>query len=132
MERTLASQTPQHIGEEVTLKGWVNAHRSHGPIVFIDLRDRSGLVQVVFTDNLGEQANTLKTEYVVEITGTVQSRNERYINDKLTSGTVEVWATTLTTLNTAQTPPFPIDSDGHDIDEDLRLKYRYLDLRRQR
>lgn len=132
MERILASQTPEYIEKEVTIKGWVNANRSHGPIVFADIRDRSGLVQVVFMDELGSKANELKPEYVVEITGTVQSRSERYFNEKLISGKVEIAASNLTILNTAQTTPFPIDTDGHDIDEDLRLKYRYLDLRRER
>ncbi|MCA9392266.1 aspartate--tRNA ligase [candidate division WWE3 bacterium] len=132
MERTLAADTTAKTDQEVLLKGWVNSVRKHGNVTFIDLRDRTGLVQVVFADELLGSSEELKPEYVVEIEGVVRERGERYKNPKLASGDVEVGATKLTVLNEADTPPFPLDTDGLEIDEDLRLEYRYLDLRRTR
>ncbi len=132
MQRSLATQTTEQIDKTVLLKGWVDSIRKHGPVAFIDLRDRSGLVQVVLSGDLLERANTIKSEFVIEITGTVAARSDKYINEKLETGTVEVSANSLEIINSADVLPFPIDTDGHEIDEDLRLEYRYLDLRRKR
>lgn len=127
-ERNLAQQTPQLIGSEILLQGWVDSKRDHGQLVFIDLRDRSGLVQIV-----GDKSfRSLKPESVIAVTGTVQKRAPATINPQLTTGTVEVKASSLKVISVSQPLPFPIDNPGHDIDEELRLKYRYLDLRRQR
>ena len=126
---------PEHAGETVRLMGWVNRRRDHGDLVFIDLRDRSGLAQVVFNaEFLGDPAvlalaKELRSEFVVDVTGTVLARGEGAVNSDLPTGGVEVRATALAILNRADTPPFPIE-DGIKASEDLRLKYRYLDLRR--
>lgn len=122
-------------GETVHLMGWVDSLRDHGGIIFIDLRDREGLTQVVFnpTDDaaLAEQAAHLKPESVIGISGTVQLRPAETVNEKLGTGEVEVHATGLDIHNVADTPPFPIDdAQGDRVHEDLRLTYRYLDLRR--
>ena len=126
---------PEHAGETVRLMGWVNRRRDHGDLVFIDLRDRSGLAQVVFNaEFLGDPAvltlaKELRSEFVVDVTGTVLARGEGAVNSDLPTGGVEVRATALAILNRADTPPFAIE-DGIKASEDLRLKYRYLDLRR--
>ena len=128
MQRALALETTKKIGKEILLKGWVNTRRDHGKIIFIDLRDRSGIVQVV----CGNEAKALRPEDVVEITGTVVERLSQAINPNLPTGTVEVQAKKLKIINKAETPPFDIYDDGKEINEELRLKYRYLDLRRPR
>lgn len=128
MERTLTKDTIKVVGKTVLIKGWINSVRSHGKIVFFDLRDRSGLVQVV-AQNLKEN---LKPESVVYVTGKVVKRPEKLINPKLTTGMVEVQAESVDVITVSRELPFPLDSDGHDIDETIRLKYRYLDLRRPR
>jgi aspartyl-tRNA synthetase len=126
---------PAHVGQTVRLQGWVNRRRDHGELVFIDLRDRSGLAQVVFDAELLPDAavlalaKELRSEFVVDVTGTVMSRGEGAVNPDLPTGAIEVRATALAILNRAETPPFPIE-DGIKASEDLRLKYRYLDLRR--
>ncbi|MBI2574196.1 MAG: aspartate--tRNA ligase [Candidatus Wildermuthbacteria bacterium] len=134
MQRTLARETPQKIGETVTIKGWVAVRRDHGKLIFIDARDRSGTVQVVFTPQTGsayEKAQEIRPEWVVEITGTVQKRPKGMETEGQT-GAVEIAAQELAVLSEANTMPFPIDTAGYDIDEETRLKYRYLDLRRPR
>ncbi|GGD03944.1 aspartate--tRNA ligase [Pontibacillus salipaludis] len=122
-----------HIGETVLLKGWVQKRRDLGGLIFIDLRDRSGLVQVVFNPEDSteaiETADKVRTEYVVEISGKVVARDEATINPQLATGKVEVLATDITILNKSKTPPFQLH-DETDVAEDLRLKYRYMDLRR--
>lgn len=130
MKRTLTKDTVQKIGEEVVLKGWVNARRDHGKLIFIDLRDYTGIVQVVFPNF--PKAKTLRSEWVVEIKGIVKKRTENLINPKLSTGTVEVEAKDLRVISQAEDLPLEINSDGRDIKEDLRLKYRYLDIRRPR
>ena len=127
-ERTLINQTLQKIGQKVRLCGWVNTRRDHGKMVFIDLRDRSGLVQIVGRNELGE----LRSEYVVEIIGTIKRRPANMINEKISTGEIEVEVGKITVLAKAKDLPFPLDTDGYEINEELRLKYRYLDLRRPR
>jgi len=118
-------------GREVFVKGWVYARRDHGKLVFIDLRDRSGLVQVVFTSQIAG-ASDLRLEYVVAVRGTVKKRPPQMVNDKLPNGYVEIEATELDILNEAEAMPIAVDGDGYDINEETRIKYRYLDLRRPR
>ena len=121
--------------QPVTLAGWVNRRRDHGGVVFIDLRDRSGLVQVVANPDIDAESRTasheVRNEYVVQVTGRVQMRPEGLINPDIPTGRIEVVADALTILNPAKTPPFYI-YDDQPVDETLRLQYRYLDLRRQR
>ncbi|TDA64550.1 MAG: aspartate--tRNA ligase [Clostridia bacterium] len=123
----------EHIGQEVTLMGWVNRIRDHGGLIFIDLRDRSGLVQVVFSPEVSQecfrQAGKVKPEYVLAVVGTVRPRPEGTVNPDLPTGEVEVYARALQVLNTAATPPISV-SEEKEVDESLRLRYRYLDLRR--
>lgn len=119
--------------KEVVLCGWVAKRRDHGGLIFIDLRDRSGIVQVVVDpDHAGEdfaKAEAIRSEYVIKVHGVVRLRSEETINPNLATGEIEVVAKELEVLNSAKTPPFYIQ-DGIDVDENLRLKYRYLDLRR--
>ena len=126
--RTLIKETINKLGETVLLKGWVNTRRDHGKIVFIDLRDRSGIVQCVGYQMLGD----LTTESVVEIVGKVKARPEKMINLELTTGTIEIEIESYKILNKCGELPIPIDTDGHEINEESRLRYRYLDLRRPR
>lgn len=122
-----------NIGETVTLNGWVQTRRDLGGVLFIDLRDRSGIVQVVFNpDYSGEAlgvADRVRSEYVLSVTGKVVKRAEETINQNLPTGQIEVQISEIEVLNAAKTPPFFIE-DGVEVDESLRLKYRYLDLRR--
>lgn len=118
-------------GEEVELYGWVHSRRDHGKLVFIDLRDRSGLVQVVFGPDVKE-AGDLRIEYVVRLTGKVAKRPEKLVNDKIPTGAYEIQATAVEILNSAKEIPMPLDTDGREIGEDVRMKYRYLDIRRER
>ncbi len=123
------------VGKEVTLCGWVATRRDHGKLIFIDLRDRAGLTQVVFIPrDMGEgykAAQELRSEFVVKIKGIVNKRPQGTINPKLSTGEVELLAKELTILNSSLTPPFEI-TDNLEITEEIRLKYRYLDLRRRR
>lgn len=133
--RTLTKDTPQSVGKEVILKGWVGARRDHGKLIFIDLRDRWGTVQVVFTPEkkeLLEQANRIRLEWVVEIVGMVKERPKGMQNPDIPTGAIEVEAAALTVLSEAKTSPFALDTDGYEIGEEVRMKYRYLDLRRAR
>ncbi len=127
MNRTLAVDTNGKVGQKVTLYGWVNVIRDHGKITFIDLRDMSGLIQTVAKKDFG-----VSTEDVVKIEGTVKKRPQNLINQNLPTGEIEIEVENIEILNKANTPPFPIETDGLDIEESLRLKYRYLDLRRER
>ncbi|MBW4642003.1 MAG: aspartate--tRNA ligase [Goleter apudmare HA4340-LM2] len=126
------------IGEIVTLYGWVDRRRDHGGVIFLDLRDRSGIVQIVSdpqrTPDSYDQANTLRNEYVVEITGRVTQRPEESLNPRLPSGDVEIYADKIALLNAVRKQlPFQVSTaDTESVREDLRLKYRYLDLRRDR
>ena len=122
------------LGREVCLMGWVQYRRDHGGLIFIDLRDRHGLTQVVFSPEVApeahERAHVLRTEYVLAIKGVVRARPADMVNPKLATGAIEVYVTEFKLLNTAKTPPFPIE-DRVDVSENLRLKYRFLDLRRK-
>lgn len=132
MQRTLVSESIKKIGEVVTLKGWVNNIREHGKVVFVDLRDRSGIVQVVFWGEVGVKAKSLGIEYVVEIEGLVKERSAGTVNTDISTGTIEIEGQKLVVLNESKTPPFEINKDTSNVDEALRLKYRYLDLRNER
>lgn len=119
-------------GEKVVLKGWVQRRRDLGGLIFIDLRDRTGITQVVFSPDVAEAhalADKVRSEFVIEVEGTVILRTEDQINPNVPNGKIEVEATKLVVINTAKTTPFQIE-DRTDVSEDLRLKYRYLDLRR--
>jgi len=125
----------ENIGEKVTVMGWVQKRRDHGGVIFIDLRDRSGFVQVVFNPDLDqdsfERANSLRSEYVIAVRGLVEKRPEGNINPGIPTGEIEINGLELIIMDTAKTPPFVIN-DEVEVSEDLRLKYRYLDLRRPR
>jgi len=122
----------EHVGQEVTLKGWVARRRDLGGLIFIDLRDREGIMQLVINPEtvsaeVMATAESLRSEYVIEVTGKVAAREQA--NDKLATGSVELHVESLTVLNTAKTTPFEI-KDGIEVNDDTRLRYRYLDLRR--
>lgn len=135
MPRTLAAETPAQANKPVQLSGWIHRIRKHGKIVFLDLRDRSGLVQIVtgpWAKEPYEVAKSLGVEDNVTIAGTVVERKADAVNPDIRSGTVEVQADQITVLNKSLTPPFEINTGTQDVDEELRLRYRYLDLRTER
>ena len=124
--------TPEHVGDDLTLCGWVDRRRDHGGVIFIDLRDREGLVQVVFDpDNAAafHLADGVRSEYVLWVRGKVRSRSTETINESMSTGQIELYAYDLEILNRAQTPPFQLDQYVN-VGEEVRLKYRYMDLRR--
>ncbi|QIH76198.1 aspartate--tRNA ligase [Macrococcoides canis] len=126
--------TESYIGQEIILKGWVQKRRDLGGLIFIDLRDREGLVQIVFNPDFSKDAlavaETIRSEYVIEVHGKVTMRDEAVINPKIKTGKVEVQVSEVTIINKSETPPFQIEAET-DSSEDVRLKYRYLDLRRE-
>src|SRR3989338_5090019 len=135
MQRTLVLETKDLVGTEVQLAGWVNVRRDHGKIIFIDLRDRSGVAQVVFgpwTKDLYETANQLRSEWVIRIKGKVKERPEKMVNPEIETGKIEIEPLELEILNKAEAMPLPIDTDGYEIGEESRMQYRYLDIRRKR
>lgn len=127
MERTLAKDTLKKIGEEVKLQGWANSIRDHGKITFIDLRDRTGIIQCV-----GEGISRVTPESVIEIVGKITKRPENLTNPNLDTGGIEVKIGKVNVLSKAEELPFPLDGEGYEIGEEIKLKYRYLDLRRPR
>jgi aspartyl-tRNA synthetase len=126
--RTLSSEAVSKVGKQVTLYGWVQARRDHGKIMFLDLRDRAGLLQLVSTKELADA----RPEDVVEVVGLVKKRPDAMVNPKIATGMVEVEVKKITVLSKAAELPFPIDTQGYEINEEIRSKYRYLDLRRPR
>ncbi|MEJ2088971.1 MAG: OB-fold nucleic acid binding domain-containing protein, partial [Gammaproteobacteria bacterium] len=121
-----------HVGEEVEVVGWVHHRRDHGGVIFLDIRDRTGIVQVVFDPDTQESfatADRVRNEYVLHMRGRVRPRPEGSVNPDMATGEVEVLGATLEILNTSLTPPFQLDEHS-DAGEDVRLRYRYLDLRR--
>ncbi len=134
MKRILAIETIKKVGEGVKLVGWVHSRRDHGQIIFIDLRDRSGLVQLVFVPEneiLYRLANKLRSEWVIEAVGKVNERPGGMENEKIPTGGIEIEVSQLKVLNESKIPPFEI-TETKGINEELRLKYRYLDLRQER
>lgn len=135
MQRTLIGDTPKQVGKSIKLCGWVNAVRAHGKVLFIDLRDKTGTCQIVFTPGdkkLYETAEKLRPEWVVSIEGMCQERPEGMQNEKIETGRIEILAAGLQILNESKTPPFEIAEDSKKIKEEVRMKYRYLDLRTKR
>lgn len=135
MERIHIGELSKHIGKEVRIAGWVNIRRDHGKIIFIDLRDETGLVQVFLSSGQPqalEVGKDVRSEWVLEMQGMVKARPEKLINQNEPNGAIEFEATKITVLNEAETPPFDPTSDTSGIDEETRLKYRYVDLRSQR
>jgi aspartyl-tRNA synthetase len=136
MRRTVycGEVTEKYTGEKVTLKGWVQKRRDLGGLIFIDLRDRKGIVQIVFNPETSQEALSLaekiRNEFVLSVTGVVSAREEGTINENLKTGKIEVHAEEVEIINEAKTPPFVI-GEGKEVSEELRLKYRYLDLRRK-
>ncbi len=136
MDRILISESINKVGEQVVLRGWVHVRRNLGKMVFFDLRDRTGLMQVIVPPNADtatvQAAKDIRPEFVVAVTGTVQVRKAGSENEKLATGKVEVLCEKLEILNEAKTPPFEIANEDRQAAEELRLKYRYLDLRHER
>ncbi|GIW66042.1 MAG: hypothetical protein KatS3mg094_561 [Candidatus Parcubacteria bacterium] len=134
MKDLFISETLNKIGEKVRLLGWVNSVRSHGNLIFFDLRDRSDIIQCVVLKNSPalEIAKEIKEEDIIEITGEVKQREEKLFNPKILTGKIELLVDEIKILSKAKILPFSIEGDGYDINEEIRLKYRYLDLRRKR
>ena len=134
-ERIYIGDLADHIDEEVTIAGWINVRRDHGKLIFIDLRDMSGMVQMVAIPShkeAHEVASEIRPEWVVEVRGKVNKRPERMINADEPNGDIEIEMLGLKVLNQAETPPFEVNEDTKEVDEKVRLKYRYLDLRTKR
>ena len=134
-ERTYIGDLAGHVGEEVMIKGWVDVRRDQGKLIFFDFRDMSGYVQGVVLPNATEAHEVgakLRPEWVVEVRGKINKRPEKNIQAEKQNGDIELEILSITVLNEAETPPFDVTGDGRDISEDVRLKYRYLDLRRPR
>lgn len=124
---------PLMIGQEITVCGWVHRRRDHGGVIFVDLRDRSGILQIVCDPSLMKNfadTESLRSEYVIKVTGLVSKRPANSINPNMRTGEIELAATVCEILNSAETPPFPLEEEYQQVDEAKRLKYRYLDLRR--
>lgn len=127
MPRTYIKDSLKNIGKKITIFGRAQTIRDHGKVTFIDISDETGLIQAVT-----RQTNSVNPQDILEITGSVKKRPENLVNKNLETGTIEIEIENLKVLSRAQTPPIPVEGEGTDINEDLRLKYRYLDLRRER
>jgi len=135
MKRIFIDKTPEFLGKKVKVAGWVNSIRSHGKLIFVDLRDFTGVLQTVFRnekEELHKIAKKLRSEWVVELEGEISARPPKMVNPKIKTGKVELVVEKARVLSEAKTLPFPIETDGYEISEEKRLKYRYLDLRRER
>ncbi len=135
MERILVKKCLEMIGQEVKVSGWVANIRDHGSLIFVELRDFSGKLQIVINSEdkeVFEIAKQLGSEYVISVIGNIVKRDEKLKNSNIETGEIELQAKSLNILNASKTPPFPLSDDGRDIDENLRLKYRYIDIRRKR
>src|SRR3989344_3923833 len=130
MIRTLIKDTLNSVGKDVLLYGWVNTIRRHGKILFIDLRDVTGIIQMVSSGTA--ELKELGREFVVQVQGTVKKRPANLINPKIATGTIELEIKKLNIISSSLEPPFPLDTPGYEINEEIRTKYRYLDLRRER
>lgn len=134
-ERTYIGELASHVGKEVVIKGWVDVRRDQGKLIFFDFRDMTGYVQGVILPAAAEAHEIgakLRPEWVVEVRGKVNKRPEKNIQSEKQNGGVELEILSIVVLNEAETPPFDVSGDGRDVSEDIRLKYRYLDLRRPR
>ena len=137
MQRILNNQTPQYLGKKVMVAGWVQTIRSHGKLIFIDLRDRTGILQIVVAPTetrspLYKVAQEIRPEWVIGVEGTIENRPKGMVNPKIETGKIELRPEKIEVFSQAKTLPFPIDTPGYEISEEKRLKYRYLDLRRER
>lgn len=135
MERVMICETTTRVGEQVLLRGWVHIRRDHGKLIFLDLRDSTGKIQMVVLPNHPEAkavAESLRPEWVIEVTGLVNARPEKLINQDQPNGAIEIEVLSIVVLNEATTPAFDLSTDGKEVNEEIRLKYRYLDLRRDR
>ncbi|GIW66416.1 MAG: hypothetical protein KatS3mg095_0314 [Candidatus Parcubacteria bacterium] len=134
MKNIFIIDTLNKIGEKVSILGWIHSVRSHGNLIFFDLRDRSEVIQCVVFKNssIFDLAKELKEEFIVEVLGEIKRREEQLINPKIMTGEIELIVEDLKILSKSESLPLPIDSDGYEINEEIRLKYRYLDLRRKR
>ncbi len=133
--RTLAIETLDKVGQEVTLSGWVASSRDHGGLIFIDLRDHTGIVQLTINPDAGsvfDIANSLRDEFVVQIKGIVKNRDAGLVNPNIPTGSVEVVVSEITVLNKSKALPFQINHATDEVNEEIRLKYRFLDLRRDK
>jgi len=135
MKRTLNIETIKSTGNEVKVCGWINSVRSHGKILFVDLRDISGILQLVFipqNEKIYKQGEDLRSEWAIEVIGKVSERPKKMVNPKIPTGQIELSVEELKVLSRAKTLPFSIEGPGYEINEEKRMKYRYLDLRRER
>ncbi len=135
MKRIFSSETTKYLNKEVRVCGWVQSIRSHGKIVFADIRDKEGILQLVFTpknEEVYKIAQKIKPEWVISIEGKIQKRPKQMVNPKIKTGEIELQAQKIEIFSKAKPMPFPIDTLGYEINEEIRLKYRYLDLRRER
>ncbi|OGE88085.1 MAG: hypothetical protein A3J07_01590 [Candidatus Doudnabacteria bacterium RIFCSPLOWO2_02_FULL_49_13] len=136
MTRTLIKDTANKVGEMVLIKGWVNIRRDHGKLIFLDIRDRSGLIQVVINPKVSAEAHQaaseLRNEFVVELEGMINPRSEKQINAHLETGKIEMEVTRLEILSHAKNLPFEINEDTRKVNEEMRMKFRYLDLKSER
>ena len=135
MKRTKIKELGDKVGETVSISGWVDARRDHGKLIFLDIRDSSGKIQSVALPNHSEaheMANKLRSEWVISAEGMVNKRPEKMINTETPNGSVELELTSITVLNESTTPPFELSTDTKGVNEEVRLKYRYLDLRSER
>ncbi len=135
MQKSFIKEIKDKSGQEVFVAGWVHTRRDHGKLIFIDLRDRTGILQVVFLPSekdAYEKAQKLRSEWVIGVKGTLNQRPKGMENKDLETGMVELQTEELIVYSEAKTPPFSVETDGKEINEELRMKYRYIDLRRQR